>query len=161
MFIFDENTQPIMMDSIFDPTVTEYFWVLDLEMLDYTLTPLSVLEKVTCPSVQLNVLGSSFFLPASWNILVFDEETGHTDVVPLANAAGENFTAVVNGPNCNMIKPGPITIIDYTPSADNISPSLNKHQMLCHPVSPDLWINVAPSDAYNKYLKDLTVGELL
>ena len=161
MLIFDENTQPIIMDSIYAPTVTEYFWVLDLEMLDYTLTPLTVLEKVICPSVQLRIMGFDFYLPASWNLLVYDEETGHTDVVPLANAAGENFTAVVNGPKCNMIKAGQVSVVGYSPSHENIGPSLNKHQMLCHPIGPDLWINVSPTDPHNKYLKELTAGELL
>lgn len=161
MLIFNENTTPILIDDIQAPVVSNYFWVLDLEMQDYTLAPLQVLEETTCPTVTLRVdRGVEFNLPANWYILICDEESGQLDVVQLSNAAGEDFSAVVFGTDCNMMKTIRISIVGYSASYVNVGPSLNKHQMLCHPINPKLWINVSPNDPYNKYLKDLTAGEL-
>ena len=42
----------------------------------------------------------------------------------------------------------------------NVGPVLNKHQMLCHPIGPNEWVTVGPSDGFNKYLKDRIAGEL-
>lgn len=161
MLIFDDNARPLILDSIYVPMVTEHFWVLDLEMMDYTLAPLTILEEIVCPSVKVRVDGFEFFLPASWNMLAYDEETSQLDVVQLANAAGKSFTAVVYGPDCTMIKPGHVSVVDYSPAHVNVGPSLNKHQMLCHPVGPDLWISVSPTDSYNKYFKGTTTGDII
>lgn len=161
MLIFDDNSEAIILESIYAPTVTDHFWVLDLTMLDFTLAPLLVLEEIICPSVTLNIRGFKFTLPTNWNILIYTEETQQVDVVEVGNLAGREFTALVGGPNIRSHIPGRITVIDYTPEQQNVAPSLNKHQMLCHPIGPNEWINVAPSDTYNKYLKDLCVGDIL
>jgi hypothetical protein len=161
MLIFDDHSEAIILESIYAPTLTDHFWVLDLSMLDYTLTPLLVLEEIVCPSVTLRINGFDFTLPTNWNILIYAEDTQQVDVVEVGNLAGREFTALVGGPNINSHIPGRITIIDYTPEHQHIAPSLNKHQMLCHPIGPSEWINVSPSDTYNKYLKDLYVGDIL
>jgi hypothetical protein len=33
--------------------------------------------------------------------------------------------------------------------------------MLCHPINKDVWCSVGPSDNFNKYLKDKTIGDLM
>jgi hypothetical protein len=134
--------------------------VLDFNMLDYTLSPLTTLEQTICPALQVRVQGFEFIIPANWNILVFDKETSQLDTVEVSEAAGREFTALVYGPNKSMPTAGVITVVDYFQEFVNVGPSLNKHQMLCHPISSDAWVNVAPSDSYSKYLKDLTIGDL-
>ena len=161
MLIYDGNSQPIILDSIHGPTVTEHMWVLDLNMLDFTLAPLTMLEEVTCPSIQLLVKGFEFILPANWNVLVYDRETAQLDVVELAETAGREFTALTYGPKKSAPSPAIVTVTNYFVERRNVGPSLNKHQMLCHPIGPDEWISVAPSDCYNKYLKDIIVGDLI
>lgn len=161
MLIFDDTSQPVIIDSIHGPTPTEYMWVLDLSMMDYTLTPLSMLEEVICPSMQIQVKGFEFVLPANWNILVFDKDTSQLDVVELSETAGREFTALTYGPNKPYPTPSTIIVTNYFIEYKNVGPSLNKHQMLCHPIGPDEWINVSPSDGFNKYLKDTTVGDLI
>ena len=160
MLIFDADSKPIILDSIFVPTLTDHFWVLDFNMLDYTLSPLTTLEQTICPALQVRVQGFEFIIPANWNILVFDKETSQLDTVEVSEAAGREFTALVYGPNKSMPTAGVITVVDYFQEFVNVGPSLNKHQMLCHPISSDAWVNVAPSDSYSKYLKDLTIGDL-
>lgn len=161
MLIFNEHSQPVIIDNIYSPTPTEHKWVLDLSIMDYTLVPLQMLEEVICPSIQLRIQGFEFILPASWNILVYDKDTSQLDVVELADAAGREFTALIYGPNKIYPSPGIITVTNYYIEYKNVGPSLNKHQMLCHPVGPTEWCSVGPSDSFNKYLKEATIGDLV
>lgn len=161
MLIFDDEVKPCLIDSIYSPIIANYFWVLDLNLLDFKLTSLLVMEEIIAPTVELMVDGFKFPLPASWNILVVDDESMILDVIELAEVAGREFKALVYGPKMNMPKTMPIVVTNYTSSAINVGPMLNKHQMLCHPVAPDNWVCVSPSDTYNKYLKDKVVGDLI
>lgn len=161
MLIFDDETKAHYISSINGPIVAEHFWVLDLNLLDFKLTPLLVMEEIIAPTIELMIEGFAFPLPANWNILVVDDESMVLDVVELAEVAGREFKAFVYGPKMNMAKTITISVIDYTLSAVNVGPMLNKHQMLCHPISPDSFVAVSPSDTYNKYLKDKVVGDLI
>lgn len=164
MLIFDENERTILLNDIYTPTPVEYMWVLDLQMMDYTLSPLLVLEEITCPSIQIQIHGFDFFLPANWNILVYSQETLTLDVVEVAELAGKEFSAFVydvSNPNVVKYHPGIVTMVNYSPNYVNVAPQLNKHQMLCHPISQHTWVNVSPSDTYNKYLKDMVIGDII
>jgi len=161
MLIFDSNSKPIILDSIHTPTLTDHFWVLDLSLMDFTLAPLISLEEVVCPTLLVRIRGFDFALPANWNILVFDSETSQLDVVELSEVCGREFTALCYGPQKNRHTPAIVSVADYYVEHKNIGPLLSKQQMLCHPIGPDEWINVSPSDTYNKYLKDRSVGDLI
>lgn len=160
MLIFDENTYPIIIESITTPMTTEFFWVLDLEIMDFTLTPLLVLEEVIAPTVTVEILGFKFKLPATWCMLVYAEDTMQVDVIENGELAGKAFTAMISGTEMDRVEPGHVKLLDYTPEDYNYVPSLSKNQMLCHPIGPKQWVNVAPTDPYNKYLKDLIVGDI-
>lgn len=161
MLIFDKHDQPIILESIYSPTVTDCFWVLDLNLLDFKLTPLSIIEQIDAPSFIVSIEGFEFPLPASWNILVVDEDSMVLDVIELAEAAGRSFRAMIYGPNMSMVKTAEISVKQYFPSYPNVGPVLNKHQMLCHPINPGSWVCVSSGDTYNKYLKDKVVGDLI
>lgn len=161
MYLFDGNSKPIIIDNIFGPIVSEYMWILDLELKDFKLTQITVLEEIICPSFELQILGTRIILPATWYVLVYDPETSQLDVVQIADTAGREFTAFVYGPTLTHPLAGRITVTDYFIEHKNVGPLLNKGQMLCHPIGPNEWINVSPSDSYNKYLKDNIVGDLL
>lgn len=161
MLIFDNDSKPIILDNIHVPTITDHFWALDLTLLDFKLSPLISLEEIVCPTLAVRIKGFEFLLPANWNILVYDRETSQLDVVAIAETAGREFTAFVYGPQSSQVSPAVITVINYYVEHKNVGPLLTKHQMLCHPIGPDEWVNVAPSDAYNKYLKDRAVGDLI
>lgn len=161
MLIFDETNRPIILDSIHGPTLSDHMWVLDFTMMDFTLAQLNMLEEIVCPSIQVRVNGFEFILPANWNILVYDQDTAQMDVIELSEAAGREFTALVYGPKMGRPTPAPIMVTNYFVEYKNVGPSLNKHQMLCHPIGPNEWVSVSPSDTYNKYLKDTIVGELI
>lgn len=161
MLIFDEHNKPMILDSIHGPTVTEYLWILDMNLLEFTLAPLAMLEENVCPSLKLEIRGSEIILPASWNILIFDPETAQLDVTPVSQVPGREFTAFVYGPTKFRHEPATVTAIDYYVEYKNVGPSLNKHQMLCHPISSDEWIVVSGSDGFNKYLKHAGIADII
>ena len=161
MLIFDENSKPIIIDSIATPLLTEYFWVLDLDIMDYTITPLMMLEEIVSPTITLMIRGFEFTLPANWSMLVYSDDTMQLDVVDVGELAGRDFLAMVYGPNTTIVSSGHVRVTNYNPEEVNYAPPLSKHQMLCHPVGPDEWVNVAPSDVYNKYLRDCVVGDII
>lgn len=161
MLIFDENVKPIILESIYTPIVTDSYWVLDLNILDFKLSHLAILEQIDSPTFIVSIDGFDFPLPTTWNILVADEESMVLDVIQLREAAGKAFKALVYGPSHSIPKVSEIVIKSYYPNFPNVGPSLNKHQMLCHPVAPESWICISGSDTYNKYLKDKVVGDLI
>lgn len=155
----DEN-KPYIMQDIFTPTPVEFFWVLDLKDQDYTLERLDVLEEIVCNTVTLRILEFEFDVPANWNILVWSEETHELDCVEVNELGGKEFTAFVFGPSMNQPVPAVASVVNYKPEYKNVVPAIGKHQMICHPVGPSEWINLAPSDSYNKYLKNLITSDL-
>jgi len=161
MLIFDNNNNPIILDKIDSPVLTDNYWVLDFQLMDFTLSKLLILEEIISPAIELNINGFVFNLPASWNILVIDKETSQLDIIPLQKVAGKDFFAFTYGPNKLRHDFVHISVSNYYPNKCNISPSLFKHQMLCHPIDSETWINVSPSDSYNKYLKDKVAGDIL
>lgn len=160
MLLFNEHNQPLLIADIYTPTVNEYMWVMDLTQLDFTLAPMLVFEEVVCSSLQLRINGFEFVVPANWNILVFDPETSQLDVAEISHTAGKEFTALVYGPEKTKPQPATISVTNYFSEYKNIAPSLNKHQMLCHAIGPGEWVSIAPSDGFNKYLKDRALGDI-
>jgi len=161
MLIFDNNSEAVILDSIHTPTAAEHFWVLDFNMMDFTLAPLQGLEEMIVPVMEVMVDGFRFVLPAYWNMLVIDSDTSQLDVTVVEDLAGKEFEALIYGPNMHSGKMATVVATDYSPSFKIVGPSLNKHQMLCHPISPEAWVCVAPSDSYNKYLKNCVMGEII
>ena len=161
MLVFDNDNKPLILDSIHTPTIADHIWVLDLQMKDFTLTPLMVLEEIYAPTVELLVCGFQFPMPSPWNILVVDPETMQLDITAIKDVAGKEFHVFLYGLEKSRHETAVARVVDYHPYYYNVAPSLNKHQMLCHPVAPDVWVNVAPSDTYNKYLKEAIAGDLI
>jgi len=161
MLIFDDQNQAIILDNVETPVLTENYWVLDLQIMDYTLAQLMVLEEIIAPTVELDIRGFKFLLPLNWNILVVDQETQQIDIVVLKKVAGRDFTAFIYGPDKSRHESSRISVTNFYPNHHNVGPSLMKNQMMCHPIDAESWINVAPSDGYNKYLKDKVAGDIL
>lgn len=164
MVISDENSFPIWIESIDTPTLTEYFWVLQLSLdgiIDFTLQPLKMFEEQTTRTLEFLINGYLIEAPTNWNILVYSEETAQLDVAEISDLTRSKFTAIVYNHKSGKITPGPVTVIDYHSEAHIRNPALNKHTMLCHHVGPDAWVMLAPTDNYNKYLKGALVGDLM
>jgi len=164
MVISDENSFPILIENIETPTLTNYFWVLQLSLqgeIDFTLQGLEMLEEQSTPTLEFLIGGYLVEAPTNWNILVYSEETAQLDVAEISDLTRSRFTAVVYLHKTGKVVPGPVKVIDYHREAHIRCPTLNKHTMLCHHVGPSGWVCLAPTDNYNKYLKDTLVGDLM
>jgi len=164
MVISDEKSFPILIDNIETPTLTNYFWVLQLALhgeIDFTLQELVMFEEQATPTLEFLIDGYIVEAPTNWNILVYSEETAQVDVAEISDLTRSRFTALVYIHKTGKIIPGPVQVVDYHQEAHISSPALNKHTMLCHHVGPDGWVCIAPTDNYNKYLRNTLVGDLM
>ena len=161
MMILNEQGKTIIIDNLYMPLISNYLWVLDLALMDYALVPFNILEEITCSSITLEIFGFEFTLPSNWYVLIYDEETTQVDVVQVSELAGSEFNALIYGPKMTKPSPGKIRVVDYHAQFPNVGPSLNKHQMLCHPVASNAWISVSSTDVYNKYLKDVVLADIV
>lgn len=161
MIISDENSNPILIDSITTPLKMDYFWVLDLEQRDFVLQKIEVLEEHSTPILVLNIFGYAVEVPANWYILVFSTETSQLDIAEISEVSRGHFNAFVLNHQKLSHLPGHISVTEYYPRGKVHTPSLNKSQMLCHHLGQTMWICISPIDNYNKYLKDATIGDIL
>jgi hypothetical protein len=119
-----------------------------------------MLEEIHSPAIVLDVLGFTFTLPTNWFVIVYDTETTQIDAVKISELTGNTHTLMGSSISSPRVAPIKATPVDYFPQYKHVGPSLNKHQMLCHPVAPDFWISVSSIDTYSKYLKEMIVGDL-
>lgn len=163
MIFLDENSIPIMIESIDIPTISEYFWSYSLKEMDFMLTEIKTFEELVTPSLIISVMGYVIELPANWNVLVYSPETSQLDTVEAFRLARVNYDLVVYNHRVDRIETNigeSATVLDYFPMSKLRTPSLHKNTMLCHAIGTDHWICVAPTDNYNKYLKNKVIGDL-
>jgi hypothetical protein len=161
MLILDENKKSILINSLYDPIVSNFMWVLDLNIMDFTLAPITMIEETVCPTKTIEINGFQFKLPASWYMLVYDEVTTQLDSVSIADLTTNSFTALIYGPDATAAHSAKVKVIDYSAAEKNVYPSFNRHLMLCHPVSDNKWINISFSDSYNRFLRDKYISDLI
>lgn len=161
MVISNEKSEPILIDSITSPICVDYFWTLNLENRDFELSPLEMLEEHTTPTLVVQILGYLLEIPASWNILIYSQDTSQLDIAEASEICRGNFSAFLFNNKTDRHTNGSIRVIDYLPKSQIYVPSLNKTQMLCHHIGKDYWACISPTDNYNKYLKDAVVGDII
>jgi hypothetical protein len=162
MFITNEQYKNFKVTSIDEPIPVDYFWILDLQEQDWMLSKLVMLEEFTTPTLTLNIKGHLIELPAEWNILVYSPETSDVDMVQISDLTKSEFVIFLYDYKTSKVIEHTAKVVNYSPSSTVRTPSFNKSNMLCYPIAERYWIMVAPTDTYNKYLKDsITVGNFL
>ena len=161
MLIFDEHEKIISLNSLEMEMPKTYFWALNLDIKDYVLNPLTMLEEITGPALELTFGNNSFYLPTSWNILVVDDETSRLDLVEISELTSAKQTVFVYGNKSAMVQLVQPRITDFSQQQTIIAPGINKTHMLCHPIDTNHWINIAPSDTYNKYFRNAVLGDIV
>jgi hypothetical protein len=159
MLIFNSRDNIENISSLSAELSDDYMWILDLEMLDFTLSPVELLMEIECPIITLKFNNLVFDLPTNWFMLIYDEETTMLDVVKVSDMVGKGHTAFVYGNYETRVTSTPLTVIDYSPRKVVALPSLTKKQMLCHPISDSKWICIGITDVFAKTVKDLSVGD--
>lgn len=151
-----------MIESIDAPTISEYFWSLSLKEMDFMLNKVETFEELSTPSLIVSIMGYVIELPTNWNILVYSPETSQLDTVELFRLARVSFDVMVYNHKTDKVvtsHDNKVQVLDYFPMSKLRTPSLHKNTMLCHAIGPSHWICVAPTDNYNKYLKDKVIGD--
>lgn len=162
MIFLDENNIPILLESIDIPTISEYFWSFSLKEMDFMLTEIKTFEELTTPSLIVSIMGYVIELPTKWNALIYSQETSQLDTIEIYGLTRGSFDLLVYNHRKDKVEvgSGEATVLDYFPMSKLRTPSLHKNTMLCHPIGPDHWVCIAPTDNYNKYLKDKVIGDL-
>ena len=161
MIILDEHSKPIMLDNIDIPFPVSHFWALDLEIMDFTLKELVLSEELTTKTLSIVINDYAVEAPADWNILVYSPETSELDVVEFSDLTKHSFSAFVFNHKTDRLVENVVRVVDYNQMANVQTPSLIKNTMLCHPLGYNMWVCIAPTDSYNKYIKGRVIGDLL
>jgi hypothetical protein len=170
MLIFTDYNKPLIIDSLDTPLVTRHHWVLSGSMKDFKLANIPYIEETRGPSIEIMVEGFKFVVPASWNILVVDQETMILDTVPVANCSTGSHRVLLFASYDTKVRSADISIIDLHPNFSCFHPMVGKGTMLCHPVGPEtrrdgveniLNVMIGPHDLYSKYIKDMSAAELM
>jgi hypothetical protein len=161
MVVQDSDGLSLIINNINKPLRTNYIWILDLKMLDFTLSNIQVLEENTCSTLVLSINGAIIHVPAYWHLLIADIETLQLDVVPVSLLSNNTYHAFVYGQN--MIKPEyhEIKVIDWIPEYVNIYPSFNRSSMLCHDLGNGQNCCLTFTDSYSRFLKNAYVEDLV
>lgn len=162
MLISDENNVSVEIKSIDEPTSIDYFWTLDLQEQDFKLSKLVMLEEFLTPTLTIAISGVRITLPAEWHILVYSPETSEVDLVQISDLTKNQYTLFAYNHEKSKVVGKKARVMDYSSATTFRTPSFNKNIMVCYPLGKDSWIMVAPTDTYNKYLKNsITVGNFL
>ncbi len=154
MLILDEESRAIAIDSIHVPTISTHYWVYDLKMMDYVLSPITLLEESRTPCMTIDINGLQFNLPCKWHVLIVDDETSAVDLIDVATLAGRDFSIMAFDHVKNRAHSVKCRVVNYVEDDVVTSPSVHRHQFLCHPIGPTTWINVSPNDMLVKYIRD-------
>lgn len=139
-------------------------------MKDFKLSNIPFFEETKGPSIELSIDGFKFIVPASWNILVVDDESMILDTVPITHCSTGSHKALLMSSTDSRIRKTDIIVTDFIPNYACYHPIVAKGTMLCHPVGPEarhdaleniLAVMVGPHDLYTKYLKDVSAAELM
>lgn len=163
MVISDENSYPVVIDSIDTPLSTNHFWVLDLaaEARDFLLNPLVMLEEITTPVIAFNINGFVVEAPADWNILIYSPETSQLDIIEISELTRGDYSAFLLDHRNNKVTKNVVNVVDYNTYGVIHTPTMNKNVMLCHTVGQHHWVCISPTDNYTKLLKDCAIGDIL
>jgi hypothetical protein len=125
------------------------------------------LEETTGPTLLIDINGSNFNIPMSWNILIVDDYTKSIDSVPIYEAATKFCDVYLFTSLNTKYFTSKIKIISYLESEQCVHPLINKGEMMLHPCGTDpnnqdnvLSAAIGPHDIY-KYISDISAKDLI
>jgi hypothetical protein len=167
MQILPEYCYPYLIDSVSGPIVPKHAWFYDVTHNDFMLKPIVMLEETTGPTVTVLINGLTFTMPASWNILIVDEETKAVDTVVITQCSSSAFRAFMMHPQLNRYELAPIQLIDLDPQGVCVHLSIPRQSMILHPTGPtkisrdfSMCCLIGPQDI-GKLMENMSAQELL
>jgi len=99
---------------------------------DFLLRPIRFLEETVGMVVKTMINGHVFDIPASWNILVAEEETKLIDTIQISKCGSSNFKALLVRPDQSDYVLSPIVLIDLVMEETCVHTMIPRmHMMLC------------------------------
>ena len=168
MMICTEGNYPYIISDLAAPVVPKYNWIFSTELMDFSLSPIMYLEETTGPALKIMINKTGFEVPASWNILVVDEETMMVDTIPVADCSTKSYKAFLFCPTSMNLFLDDIRFLDFIPHTSLCHTSIPKNSMICHPVGPsdnnkkveNLNCLLGPYDLW-RLMQNITAKELL
>lgn len=172
MLVLPDFNKPYIIDSLTAPIVIKYNWIFNGPAMDFMLSKISYLEETIGPAVKVRINATEFWMPATWFILVTDEDTFQVDTVNIQDCAKRKYAALNFSPTDQNARLLDITVIDAVGEDSPMTfahPMINKATALIHPVGPSeprhgrvhqLNVVIGPHDLY-KHIAGKVVGDLL
>jgi hypothetical protein len=155
------------IDDVTTPVIPKYAWFYDVQVNDFLLRPIHMLEETTGPTVTARINGTVISVPASWYILIVDDDTRTVDTVPITQCASSAFKAYLMHPRLNRYEAVAVELMDLDYNGVVVHLAIPRLTMICHPVgqtmsSKDLPMNVllGPQDL-GKHMVNMSAQELL
>lgn len=167
MQILPDYGFPYIIDAVTGPVVPKHAWYYDAAQNDFMLKSIMMLEETTGPTVVARINGLDFKVPASWYILVVDEETKAVDTVPITQCSSSAYKAYLMHPQLNRYELAPIQLLDLDLYGVCVHLTIPRQNLILHPTGPttssrDLSLSclIGPQDV-GKLMGDLSAQELL
>lgn len=136
MIILPDWGFPYIIDSVTGPVVPKYSWFYDVDQNDFLLKPIRLLEETIGPTVKARINGFEFDVPASWNLLVVDEDTKLVDTVPITQCSSSNYLAFMMHPETHDYHLSSIVLLDLKMRESCVHVMIPRMNMMLHPVGP-------------------------
>lgn len=167
LLVLPEYGHSYIIDTVSGPVIPKHAWYYDALLNDFMLRPLLMLEETTGPVVVMRINGFELRVPASWYILLVDEETKMVDTIPVNRAAGSGYKAYMMHPDLPRCEFGDVQLLDLCPDEAVVHLVVAKQQLVCHPVGPTnvskglpMSVLIGPQDV-GRHMGNLTSVDLL
>lgn len=155
------------IDDVSSVVIPKHAWFYDMQLNDFLLRPIHMLEETSGPTVTARINGTVINVPASWFILIVDDETKTVDTVPIDRCASSAFKAYLMHPRLNRYEAAQVELLDLDYKGVVVHLTIPRLTMICHPVgatvnSKDLPMNIliGPQDI-GKHMVNMSAQELL
>jgi hypothetical protein len=156
-----------LLDDVAGPVVPKHAWYYDASVNDCMLKPIVMLEETTGPTVLVRINGLDFNVPASWYLLVVDEETKIVDTVSITQCSSSAYKAFLMHPTLNKYELASVQLLDLDLHGVCVHLTIPKQYLILHPTGPTAYSGdlpmcclLGPQDV-GKLMGDLSAQEIL
>jgi len=116
------------------PVVAKYSWFYDVPLNDFVLKPINLLEETVGKTVTVHINDFEMKVPASWNLLIVDEETKMVDTVPITQCSSSK--AFLMHPETHDYYMSDVVLLDMVDHEECTYVMIPRNSMMLHPCGP-------------------------
>lgn len=175
MQVLPDYGHPYLVDDVSGPVVPKFSWFYDVSLNDFVLRPINLLEETQGPTVKVRINNFEFNVPASWNLLIVDEETKMVDTVPITQCSSSSYSALLMHPETHDYHVSSVVLVDLMLKETCTYVMIPRMHMMLHPcgklsasnfsrnskkVDLDYCCLLTPQDL-GKYMNEMTAMEII